>query len=130
MLRYDVANLNVLTGIQESKFIHTVSKNCRAAVVHGFLRKTAKGAIYVQILNEEEAESCSDVESKNRAANNRKADQESKVEAKSCDDVNLKNNENIACDKEVKKKKRKKKQKTKTNSDIKKFKISNSENVG
>lgn len=46
--------MNVLTGIQESRFIHTVSKNPRAAVVHAFLRKTAKGAIYVQKLNPSE----------------------------------------------------------------------------
>jgi len=29
-------------------FVHTVSRNCRAAVVHGFSRKTAKCAVFVQ----------------------------------------------------------------------------------
>jgi len=46
--RYDVANLNCLFALPESSYIHTVSKHCRAALVHGFIRKTAKGAIYVQ----------------------------------------------------------------------------------
>ena len=55
LFRYDVANLNCLLGIPESSFTHTVSKNCRAAVVHGFVRKTAKGAIYVQKIDKSEA---------------------------------------------------------------------------
>nr|CAB3265742.1 ribonuclease P protein subunit p30-like [Phallusia mammillata] len=45
---YDVANINTLFCVAKNIVTHTVSKNCRAAVVHGFSRKTAKCAIYVQ----------------------------------------------------------------------------------
>ena len=40
--------MNCLFSLPESTYIHTVSKHCRAAIVHGFIRKTAKGAVYVQ----------------------------------------------------------------------------------
>ena len=51
-----MANLNCLFALPESSYIHTVSKRCREAIVHGFIRKTAKGAIYVQKIPGKRAE--------------------------------------------------------------------------
>ena len=42
--------MNCLFALPESTYIHTVTKHCRAALVHGFIRKTAKGAVYVQTM--------------------------------------------------------------------------------
>uniref|UniRef100_H2ZNP8 Uncharacterized protein n=1 Tax=Ciona savignyi TaxID=51511 RepID=H2ZNP8_CIOSA len=49
----DVANLNTLFGITENLHPHSVGSNCRSAIVHGFTRKTAKCAVYVQKLEGE-----------------------------------------------------------------------------
>lgn len=45
---HDVANLGMLFAIKESVVPHIVSHNCRCAIIHSFVRKTAKGAIYLE----------------------------------------------------------------------------------
>lgn len=45
---YDVANLCMLFKMTENLVPHVVSHNCRCAVIHSFVRKTAKGAIYAE----------------------------------------------------------------------------------
>lgn len=45
---YDVANLGMLFSMTENLVPRVVSHNCRCAVVHSFVRKTAKGAIYAE----------------------------------------------------------------------------------
>lgn len=47
---YDVASLGLLFGIKENIVPHVVSANCRAVIVSGFARKTAKCTIHIEKL--------------------------------------------------------------------------------
>lgn len=49
---YDAMNIGHLVGLPENILPHVVGTNCRKTVIHGFTRKTAKCAIYIQKIPE------------------------------------------------------------------------------
>ena len=53
-VRHDAARISHLFGISDNLLPHTVTKNPRAAVVHGFSRLTAKYAIYAEKMDVDE----------------------------------------------------------------------------